>query len=76
MATQNELPQKEEVRRLKNADGIANEAVETAKGELHEAKGSYGKADGIHVQAYKVALAHFGISITAYFGHAYIDIDT
>ena len=73
VATQNELPEKEEeVRRLKNADGIANEALETAKRELHEAEVSYSKADGIHVQAYKAALAHFGISKTAYFGHAYI----
>ena len=39
VATQNELPEKEEeVRRLKNADGIANEAMETAKRELHEAE--------------------------------------
>ena len=27
------------------------------------------KADVIHVQAYKAALARFGISKTAYFGH-------
>ena len=60
------------MRRLKNADGIANEALETAKRELHEAEVSYSKVDGIHVQAYKAALAHFGISKTAYFGHAYI----
>ena len=40
--------------------------------ELREAQVSYSKADGIHVQAYKAALAHFGISKAAYFGHAYI----
>ena len=60
------------MRRLKNADGIANEALETAKRELHEAEVSYSEADGIHVQAYKAALAHFGISKSAYFGHAYM----
>ena len=56
VATQNESPEKEEeVRRLKNADGIANGALKTAKRELHEAEVSYSKVDGIHVQAYKQA---------------------
>ena len=59
VATQNELREtEEEVCRLKNADGIANEALQTAKRKLHEAEVSYGKADGIHVQAYKAVLAH------------------
>ena len=73
VATQNELPEKEEeVPRLKTAHGIAYEAQQIAKRELHEAELSYNMVGGMHMQAYKAALAHFGISKTAYLGHAYI----
>ena len=50
VATQNELPEKEEdVRSLKNADGIGTEDLETAKHELQDAEMISSKADGIHV---------------------------